>query len=161
MTTLATLLDTGLGWLFDTVQPGDCHQHHLGIVLHLPEANRWYGFIPEGTRALPVVSVAVTKVDWIDDGPLQVPANPLRPDELPALAGELRDRGFESFGTWNGHPGATGSVGLIRPAHPTLVGAVDRYRRGCITHPKQSVFCDCEDWRAEAARANDPTRSTA
>ncbi|MFE2712279.1 hypothetical protein ACFXKI_09880 [Streptomyces mirabilis] len=151
---LDEILDTGLGWLYDTVQPDDAHQHHLGIVFHLPEANRWYGFVPEGARSLPVVSVDVLTVEWIDNGPngLGTPGNPLELGELDVLAAGLRRRGVESSGTWNGHPGATGSVGLVRPAHPTLVAAVDRYRRGCVVHPERSVFCDCEAWRAEGAR---------
>ena len=160
MTDLATILDTGLNWLYETVQPDDAHQQHLGIVLHLPAANRWYGFCPDGAQHLPVVSVDVIKPEWIDNGfnrPMTL-ANPLSPDELPALAEELRNRGFESFGTWNGHPGATGSVGLTRKAHPTLVAAVERYHRGCTEHPDRSVFCDCEAWRAEGARAVHPAR---
>jgi hypothetical protein len=154
MTALAAILDTGLGWLYDTVQPDNAHQQHHGITLGLPATNRWYGFCPDGARHLPVVSVNVGKPEWIDNGfnrPMTL-ANPLGPDELPALAEELRRRGFEPYGTWNGHPADTGSVGLVREAHPTLVAAVQRYHRGCTAHPQRSVFCDCEAWRAEAAR---------
>lgn len=151
--TLATILDTGLNWLYDTVQPDDAHQHHLGIVLHLPAANRWYGFCSAGANNLPVVSVDVIKVEHkFDDDGDSIPANPLEPDELATLAAELEQRGHKVTSTWNGHPGVTGSVGLDRTAHPTLVAAVDRYRRGCTVHPKRSVFCDCEHWRAEGAR---------
>lgn len=162
MTDLARILDTGLGWLFDTVQSDDAHAQHHGIVLGLPEANRWYGFCPDGARHLPVVSVNVVKPEWIDNGfnrPSTL-ANPIGPAELPELAAELRRRGFESFGTWNGHPGDTGSVGLARPAHPTLVAAVDRYHRGCTVHPQRSVFCDCEDWTAGFRRIVRPDRPT-
>lgn len=156
---LDEILDTGLGWLYDTVQPDDAHQQHHGIVLHLPEVNRWYGFCPDGARHLPVVSVNVIKPEWIDNGfnrPSTL-ANPLGSDELPQLAEELRRRGFESFGTWNGHPSDTGSVGLVREAHPTLTAAVQRYHRGCTAHPERSVFCDCEHWRAEGARIIRPS----
>lgn len=149
MTTLAAILDTGLGWLYDTAQPDDAHTDHHGIVLHLPDANRWYGFCPTGARNLPVVCVDVTKVEYkFDRVGGSVPANPLEVDELESLADELRRRGFNVDDTWNGHPGVTGSVGLARPAHPSLVAAVDRYRRGCTDHPQRSVFCDCEEWRA-------------
>lgn len=153
-TTLAAVLDAGLHWLYDTVQPDDAHQQHHGIALHSPETNRWYGFCPSGVRHVPVVHVNVLEVEWIDNGPndLEAPANPLGPHELDALAEELRRRGFESFEAWNGHPGITGSVGLVRPAHPTLVAAVQRYHGGCVVHPERSVFCDCEAWRAEGAR---------
>jgi hypothetical protein len=163
MTTLAAILDTGLNWLYDTVQPDNAHQQHHGITLGLPEANRWYGFCPDGARHLPVVSVNVGKPEWIDNGfnrPMTL-ANPIDADELPRLAEELRRRGFEPHDTWNGHPGDTGSVGLVRPAHPTLVAAVQRYHRGCTVHPQRSVFCDCEAWRAEGARIVRPAASPA
>ncbi|MFC9285660.1 hypothetical protein [Streptomyces sp. NPDC057052] len=160
---LDEILDTGLAWLYDTVQPDDAHQQHHGLTLHLPEANRWYGFCPSGAQHRPVVSVDVINVEWIDNGPnsLQTPANPLEPGELPALVRELYRRGFESTGTWNGHPGVSGSVGLVRPAHPTLVAAVDRYRRGCTVHPERSVFCDCEAWTAGFRRVAEPARPAA
>ncbi|MDX3358046.1 hypothetical protein PV703_33125, partial [Streptomyces sp. ME01-24h] len=153
-TDLKTVLDTGLHWLYETEQPGNAHQQHHGIVLGLPEENRRYGFCPVGARRLPVVSVNVARVDWIDNGPndAKTPGNPLGPGELEALAAELEQRGFPIDDTWNGHPGITGSVGIGRPAHPTLVAAVDRYLAGCLLHPRRSVFCDCEAWRSEAAR---------
>ncbi|WP_060886218.1 hypothetical protein [Streptomyces caniscabiei] len=161
--TLAAILDTGLGWLYDTVQPDDAHQQHHGLTLHLPEANRWYGFCPTGAHRLPVVSVDVLKIEWIDNGPndVQTPANPLDPDELTDLAAELRRRGFDVDGTWNGHPSTTGSVGLARTAHPTLIAAVDRYRKGCLEHPRRSVFCDCDAWNAGFRRVVRPTPTTA
>lgn len=157
MSTLAQILDTGLSWLFDTEQPDDAHSQHHGIVLHLPDANRWYGFCPAGARNRPVVTVDVTKVkhEQDDDGDW-IPANPLTPTELQELAEELRRRGFDVDDTWNGHPGVTGSVGLVRPAHPSLVAAVDRYRRGCIKHPQRSVFCDCDAWNAGFSRVVRP-----
>lgn len=159
MTTLAQILDTGLDWLFNTAQPDNAHTDHHGIVLGLPEANRRYGFCPAGYRSRTVVVVDVAKVEWIDNGPnqLQTPANPIEPGELAALAEELRTRGYEIGSMWNGHPGVTGSVGLVQEAHPTLVAAVDRYRRGCTVHPQRSVFCDCEHWTAEYARTVRPT----
>lgn len=158
MTSLNTILDTGLNWLYDTVQPDNAHLHPRGLTLHLPEANRQYSFCPTGARRPTVVSVDVLKVEWIDNGPndLKTPANPLESGELEALAAELERRGFPAQDTWNGHPGITGSVGLARPAHPSLVAAVDRYRRGCTAHPARSVFCDCEAWRAGFTRIVGP-----
>ncbi|MET9734314.1 hypothetical protein ABZZ79_27850 [Streptomyces sp. NPDC006458] len=159
---LDEILTTGLAWLYDTVQPDNAHASHHGIVLHHPEANRWYGFCPAGARNLPVVSVDVTKVEYkLDNAGDSIPANPLEPGELRALADELRRRGLDVDNTWNGHPGKTGSVGIVRPAHPTLIAAVDRYRRGCTEHPQRSVFCDCEAWRAESARIIHPPRRPA
>lgn len=158
MTSLATILDTGLNWLYDTVQPDDAHQQHHGITIGLPEANRLYGFCPDGAEHLPVVVVDVAKPEL---RPYELPANPLAPDELSDLAAELERRGFKVRTTWNGHPAITGSVGLAREAHPTLVAAVQRYHRGCVVHPERSVFCDCEAWRAEGYRIVRPAPTPA
>lgn len=146
---LADILTTGLHWLYETEQPDDAHQQHHGITLGLPAANRYYGFCPTGAAGLPVVSVNVAKPVLRDYAP---PANPIEPGELSALGDELRACGYAVRDTWNGHPAITGSVGLVRPAHPTLLAAVERYRRGCPDHPDRSVFCSCDAWRAEAAR---------
>ncbi len=147
--TLADILDTGLNWLYDTVQPDNAHQQHHGITIGLPAANRYYGFCPDGAEHLPVVIVNVAHPEYRDNLP---PANPLEPGELFDLATELEARGYTVRTTWNGHPAITGSVSLVQPAHPTLVAAVQRYHRGCVVHPERSVFCDCEAWRAEGAR---------
>lgn len=158
MTSLAAILDTGLHWLYDTVQPDDAHQQHHGITISHPEGNRLYGFCPTGADNLPVVVVNVARPEL---RPNDLPANPLRPDELFDLAIELEARGYTVRTTWNGHPAITGSVGLIRAAHPTLIAAVQRYHRGCTVHPQRSVFCDCEAWRAEGRRIVRPERPVA
>lgn len=149
MTAPADVLTAGLRWLYETEQPDDCHATHRGELLDA-DNNRTYQFIPVGARELSVVVVGVTRVEWIDNGPnaLPTPANPLGPTELAELAADLRSRGFDIQDTWNGHPGVTGSVGLARPAHPTLLAAVKRYNAGCLDHPTRSVFCDCEAWEA-------------
>ena len=159
---VADVLTTGLHWLYETVQPDDAHAQHHGEML-AADGNRTYRFIPRGARNLPVVVVDVAKVEWTDNGPNQpnTPANPLEPGELADLAAELERRGYAVDGTWNGHPGITGSVGLARPAHPTQIAAVERYHAGCPEHPKRSVFCDCETWRAGAARVVRPPRPQA
>ncbi|MGW3400764.1 hypothetical protein [Streptomyces zhihengii] len=155
--TLAEVLDAGLGWLFDTVQPDDAHQQHHGITIGLPHANRIYGFCPTGAANLPVVVVDVAKPEL---RPYALPLNPLGPDELFDLSSEMERRGFKVRKTWNGHPAVSGSVGLARTAHPTLVAAVARYHRGCTVHPARSVFCGCEHWRAEGARVIRPVLPT-
>lgn len=159
---LAAILDAGLTWLYDTEQPDTAHQQHHGITLSLPASNRVYGFCPDGWQRLPVVSVDVGKVEHkLDADGDSIPANPLESLELDSLVVELARRGFEASSTWNGHPGVTGSVGLVRAAHPTLTAAVERYRRGCTVHPERSVFCDCEAWRDEGARIIRPAVQTA
>jgi hypothetical protein len=154
---LSAILDTGLRWLYETVQPDDAHQQHHGITIGLPATNRLYGFCPDGAEHLPVVVVNVAKPEL---RPNDLPANPLEPGELFDLAQELETRGFTVRTTWNGHPAITGSVSLVRPAHPTLVAAVQRYHRGCVVHPERSVFCDCEAWRAEGVRIVKPAALT-
>jgi hypothetical protein len=153
--TLGAVLDAGLTWLYDTVQPDDAHQFHLGTSIDLPAYNRYYGFCPDGGEHLPTVIINVGKLRFL---PGRLQEHPLTPRELDDLAAELERRGFPVRATWNGFPASTGSVGLARPAHPTMVAAVERYHRGCTVHPKRSVFCDCEHWRAEGARGIGPVR---
>ncbi|MEU8829399.1 hypothetical protein [Streptomyces sp900116325] len=157
-TAFDTVLTAGLSWLYGTEQPDNAWQHH-GLLLPVPATNRLYSFIPANDWKCPVVAVDVAKIEWIDNGPneLKTPANPLEPGELEALAAELRTLGFKVTSAWNGHPQTTGSVGLARPAHPSLVAAVDRYRAGCLVHPGRSVFCDCDAWREGFSRIVQPS----
>lgn len=147
--TATEALTAGLRWLYETEQPADAWAQHHGEMV-VADGNRTYRFIPVGARKCPVVVVGVTRVEWIDNGPndLPTPANPLEAGELEALAAELEARGFRVDDAWNGAPGITGSVGLARPAHPSQVAAVERYRVGCLEHPTRSVFCDCKAWRS-------------
>ncbi|MFJ3706610.1 MULTISPECIES: hypothetical protein [unclassified Streptomyces] len=150
MTELDTILTAGLHWLYETEQPADAWQEGHGLPLRAPVTNRRYSFIPANDRRRVVVAVDVATIEWIDNGPNEhkTPANPLEPGELEALAAALRALGFEVTSTWNGHPQTTGSVGLARTAHPSLLAAFDRYRAGCLTHPQRGLFCDCDAWRA-------------
>lgn len=139
-------LAAGLRWLFDTEQPAGAVQQHHGVGLP-PVGNRRFGFCPAGGDSRAVVTVAVANVEWRLQRGEQVSANPIRPTELDDLTTELASLGAEVVHTWNGHPGTTGSLALARPAHPSLLAAVDRYRAGCPTHPghgsDKGVFCQC------------------
>lgn len=150
---LGDALTVGLRWLYDIEQPADAWMHHHSQQIPIA-GNRFLAFAPTSTVALPIVVIGVTKPAW-KEGPRgdMVPGNPLTPAELPGLAAELERRGYAVRSTWNGFPGPTGSVGLTRPAHPSQVAAVDRYRAGCQEHPARSVFCECDAWRAGFDRA--------
>ncbi|TMU98072.1 hypothetical protein [Streptomyces sp. DASNCL29] len=154
--TQAAVLDAGLHWLYETGQPDNAHAQHHGEMI-AADGNRTYRFIPVGAENLPVVVMDVAKVEYKPgaDGDM-VPANPLEPGELEALAAELERRGFTVRSTWNGHPAISGTVGLARPAHPGQVAAVKRYHAGCQQHPRRRVFCDCEAWRAGFRRVVRP-----
>jgi hypothetical protein len=154
---LADSLAAGLRWLYDTEQPDGALLRTGGPILRTDD-NRTLGFAPVSALLRPVVILDVTKVEWIDRGPydLKEPANPLAPGELEALAERIVALGFDISGTWNGHPGITGSVGLKRPAHPSLLAAVELYRAGCPEHPQRSVFCDCGWYAAGHALITQP-----
>lgn len=157
--TLTAVLTAGLHWLYETEQPADAWQDHHGLLLRAPATNRLFSFsTADYRRRLPMIAVDVATIEWIDNGSneLKTPANPLKPGELEDLAAELRALGFEVTSTWNGYPQTTGSVGLVRPAHPSLVAAVRRYHRGCPDHPGRSVFCECESWSAGFRRVVKP-----
>ncbi|MFJ6440241.1 hypothetical protein [Streptomyces sp. NPDC091649] len=158
-----SVLTAGLRWLYETEQPDNAWQEHHGLLLPEPATNRLYRFIPANDGRRVVVAVDVASIEWIDNGPneLKTPANPLESGELAALAADLGALGFEVTSTWGGHPQTTGSVGLARTAHPSLLAAVDRYRAGCLDHPQRAVFCDCDAWRAGFDRVVQPALTPA
>jgi hypothetical protein len=138
----ATALDvlrTGLDWLYSTEQPDDesIVSHH-GINAPVVEGRR-YRFVPSGFQAAPVIVVNVVKPRYT--GPLdnQRLVNPLEPGELAALQAQIEQWGHEVGSSWNGE-GETGSVGLATRAHPSLLAALDRERKGCPDHPRQ-ILC--------------------
>lgn len=149
-------LDAGIRWLYETVQPEDALLQHHGVTLPGPD-NRSYRFAPCGFNGLPVVIVDVVRVEWRNEGPHRVPANPIRVGELAGLVARLADLGVEVAADWNGHPGITGSLGLAAPAHPSLVAAVRRYQAGCPAHPVSGVFCRCGWFSTGHARVVRPS----
>lgn len=148
------VLAAGLDWLYRTRQPDDAIQQHHGITLP-GLGNRYYGFCPEGADKRPVVSVNVARPKHRDTVTYEL-TNPIGPNELRALTTELHSLGVRVTCTWNGHPGPHGSLGLDRPAHPSLLAAVKRYHAGCPEHPDRSVFCDCDAWSAGHKRVIAP-----
>jgi hypothetical protein len=137
--TLLDLLTAGLHWLYNTEQPASAITSHHSIPIGALD-NRRYAFGPASYRGHCVVVVDIIDHDF--DHEQMRPRNVLRPGELADLAGSLTALGADVGDTWNGHPGTTGSIGLRRPAHPSLTAAVDLYSAGCPDH--RSVLChDC------------------
>jgi hypothetical protein len=94
--------------------------------------------------ALPVVTIDVARPQYglpafANRSANQQLLNPIERGELANLATAIEDLGYGFKSTWNGRSTITGSVGLHKPAHPTLIAAVDRYRAGCPAH--DTVFC--------------------
>lgn len=137
----AAVLAAGLGWLYDTGQPEGAVLQHHGTTLQA--GGRHYQFCPQGAYQRPVIVVHVTKPEWAPGARGPVLLNPLAANEMADLAAAVEALGFEVATTWNGHPGPTGSIGLKRPAHPSLLAALARYRTGCPEHPREHVFCRC------------------
>lgn len=144
MTTLTnTQLDTlraGLDWLYRE-QPDDASivSHH-GISSPVIDDRR-YSFVPSGFHpvAAPVVIVSVSKPVY--EGPLtrRELVNPLESNEVAVIEAQLREWGHEIHSSWNGKQ-ENGSIGLVTPAHPSLLAALERQRQGCPDHPKQ-ILC--------------------
>lgn len=128
-------LQAGIQWLFEVEQPEDALVTQFGAASP-SVGNRRYGFMPTGWHrkpAAPVVSVTVAQPQYAGDPPERHLVNPLEPDELELLSAQLEAFGLEVDSTWNGHED-TGSVGLVAPAHPSLLAAFDRYTNGCPEH---------------------------
>ncbi|WP_435111613.1 hypothetical protein [Nocardiopsis synnemataformans] len=141
--TIRQALAAGLRWLYDTPQPDGAILQHHGEGLYLPDANRSLAFIPAGWDGKVVIVVNVARAGWKPERNELTPAHMIGPTEIDEVTAMLADLGARVVHTWNGHPSDTGSLALERPAHPTLLAAVNRYRKGCPDHPEKSVFCKC------------------
>lgn len=137
----AAVLAAGLEWLYSTGQPDGAVLQHHGTTLQ--GGDRYYQFCPQSAFQRPVVVVHVAAPEWSEGVRDRVLLNPLAPNELADLAAAVELLGFEVATAWNGHPGPDGSIGLRRPAHPSLLAALARYRTGCPEHPREGVFCSC------------------
>jgi hypothetical protein len=162
------VLAAAVEWLYDTDQPDGAIMSHHGAG---PRrfGDRTYAATPTGAQGLPVIVIEVAdryldsgkwrgldgefdKADFTSGG--RPRANPTAPvpvaAEILAAVAILEDLGVQVRETWNGAPWNTsGSIGLSRPARPSLVAAVTRYRAGCAEHG--GVFCSCS-WYADGNR---------
>lgn len=146
---LRHVVAVSLDWLYDTEQPDGAILNHHGITPWRSEpANRYLEVCPRVKDDLPVLVLEVLHRDH--HGPASRPRNTLERGELEQLATIVQELGEPVLDIWNGHPATTGSVQLARPAHPTLVAAVERYHRGCPDHTG-GVFCGC-GWYAVGNR---------
>jgi hypothetical protein len=163
---LRPALAAGLTWLYETEQPTDGVQHHLGVTVYSDAVNRSVSLVPSGlggaAAGLPVIVVEVVhKVyRWpaaLDDRCWEL-ANGYTEGELQRIADVVRDLGRDVIETWNGRPRSdSGSIALADPAGPSIV-PVHNYLRGCPTH--HTVFCShdgCTWYRDGHARVVMPT----
>lgn len=113
----------GLRWLYDTEQPADSaidpRQHSLAS----PRGRRGLRFSPDGHRGAATIEIVGGPLNGSRD-------HALAAAELTAF-GELIDGlGEEVVDTWIGRGRVVGGVALARPAHSSLLAAVDRFRSG-------------------------------
>lgn len=151
------VLAAGLAWLYETEQPATSALQHHGV-FGPRLGDRRYRFIPadDGKRPVVVVDVPEPLYDTSIVSKWQL-LNPIGGDEeMLALAATVRDLGYDTGRWWNGN-GESGSLGLASPAHPTLLAAVDRYKAGCLEHPRAGVFCTCPWYRPGRALLVEPT----
>ncbi|MFI6228722.1 hypothetical protein ACIBCR_15575 [Micromonospora echinospora] len=157
------VLAAGLNWLYNTEQPADAALSHHGI--STPRiGNRWYWFIQSGYNGLPVVVVQVTDPEWDRTKLDSLLLNPLGGvAEMTAYCDALNALGADVTTWWNGK-GDSGSIGLAKPAHPSLLAALQRYRDGCQNtaddgqlHNQGSVFCRCDWYRSRRSKLLTPT----
>jgi len=152
-------LQAGLEWLYTTEQDDEesIVSHH-GINAPVVEGRR-YMFVPSGFHPVAAPVIVVTVADPQYTGPLfhQKLVNPLEPGEVAGLQAQMQEWGYEVHSRWNGEH-ETGSVGLATPAHPSLLAALERQRKGCPDHPKQ-ILCrwdGCPWWITHLAKLRRP-----
>ncbi|WP_328721779.1 hypothetical protein OHT52_21310 [Streptomyces sp. NBC_00247] len=140
MSARISILSAGLRWLYTTEQPEGALVSHRGETLIGDD--RTYRFVPQGAAQLPVVVASVRcpqhRRDAIGD---LVPANPLDVNEVYAVLTDLAMLGTTVAATWNGYPSHSVSLGLVAPAHPSLLAALERDRAGCPDHAGQ-LLCN-------------------
>jgi hypothetical protein len=69
--------------------------------------------------------------------------NPFMSREITAIMRILRSAGVDVVGAWNGSGYTTASFSHGKLCGTTLRAAIDRYQKGCPTHPQKGVFCRC------------------
>lgn len=130
------VIGAGLAWLFDTVQPDGAACFHLGP--SRDSGDRLFGFIP--SAQWPILTMDLVHPEYDDRGNL---TNPLTRHDVDTLWADMKRRGITVRSSWNGKGTHTVSLALAGHVHPTLLAAVETYRRGC-PHHGGSVFCGRE-----------------
>lgn len=143
-------LAAALAWLYETEQPAGAIKDHSDLL-----------FLVDGTRTL---TPLVHEQQEEDSASAALPA--LRLDvageggedtvtdrDLADLAEAVRAAGYPVSGTWRSapvgrHRFSGGYVGLLRPAHPTLIAAADLFDAGCPAHGSSSMRCG-DFWGAD------------
>lgn len=140
------VLRAGMNWLTQTIQPSGALE---GWGWAAPGADgRRVRFLPVGYKERPVVIVDVAEPVY--DADFEI-TNPLGGDvEASAWVTALHELGYRTAEIWN-WKGNTGSISVDVLLHPSLLAAVQRYRRGCPEHPEKRVFCEC-GWLAAGMR---------
>lgn len=155
-------LDTvwaGLNWLYTIEQDNsESIVSHHGINAPVVEGRR-YRFVPSGFHPVKAPVIVVSVADPQYTGPITTRklVNPLEPGDLARLQAQLEFWGHDIHSSWNGES-ESGSVGLTAPAHPSLLAALERNRKGCPDHPKQ-ILCSwdgCPWYRTHIAQLQIP-----
>ncbi|TMS53368.1 hypothetical protein [Mycobacterium sp. DBP42] len=128
----AELLRQGLRWLYDTAQPAEAVIDGRVASTRLASVNRVIRLVPLGWAWKPGIVVEVAHVHWGlgTNGPL----NPLSSSEVTLLADELEQLGADIADIRCPTTSLSGTIALLRPAHPTLRAAVARFAAGCPVH---------------------------
>jgi hypothetical protein len=159
---LEDALAVGLHWLHEVEQPDDAVLQHHGAFMLAGRSRtfpaiarpRLLRFVPLARDGRAVVVVTIAKNEYDGEGNV---LHRLLPEELAVVTGMIESLGGAVEFSWNGHPAETGSLALKRPAHPTLVAAVERYHKGCPEHPKEGVFCGCSWYQRGHSKLIPPT----
>lgn len=158
------VLAAGLDWIYHVEQPDGAIPCHHGYGTRL--GDRRIRFVGQGYRGLPVVVVDVAEPVYEGPPHRRRLTNPLDGyAEAERFSAAIIGLGYDVESRWN-WMGETGSLGLTRPAHPSLLAGLARYTAQCPTH--RTVFCggwmapredqkDCTWLRDGAALVIEPT----
>jgi hypothetical protein len=133
------LISDALQWL-DTEQPDEAILFHLGICCNQGMLRCMVRLMPIGAAGRPVFVFDVAKPVYLDDGSC---SNPFTAVEISGISKMLQSAGVDIADSWNGKGCVTASFSHRKYCGPSLRAALGRYDRGCLTHPKEHVFCHC------------------
>lgn len=139
------LLLIGLRWLLDTEQPAAALVSSRGQTLQ-SVGNRALRFVPRGSDGCPVVFLEVVDTNW---DAVRGARDVLAASEIDGLSAMLGDCGEGVRAQWSCGLAVSAAVALASPAHPSLLAAVGRFERGCVTRTHRGrVVCGCARPRA-------------
>ena len=141
------LISDAFAWL-GMEQPESAILSHHGISCVRLIERFHVRFTPIGAGERPVFIFEVNHPLYLSDHLV----NPFTHGDIFAVVKLLELAGVQIFDCWNGEGFSSASFSSRQFCGVSLRAAVNRYHHGCLVHPKDGVFCEC-DWLTNGYKA--------